>query len=69
MYDPNARLSAHQAAELVGVSRQLVNWWRSSGKLKPITTKGRSPLYRLADVLETEAQTRRSPHSRRTTNA
>lgn len=65
MYDPDAKLPAHLAARLVGVSRQLINYWRTSGLIQPVARRGRSPLYRLADILRVEAETRRSPNSRR----
>lgn len=65
MYDMDARLPAHLAAATVGVSRQLLNWWRRSGKLKPVGVRGRQPLYRLGDVFHVEAATRRSPRSHR----
>lgn len=65
MYDLDARVPAHQAAQLVGVSPQLVNSWKQSGKLKPCGKRGRSPLYRVADVLHVEASMRRSPQSHR----
>lgn len=65
----NARLPAHLAAAKVGVSRQLFNWWRASGKLQPVAYDGRTPLYRLGDVLKVESATRRSPQSRRALTA
>jgi DNA-binding transcriptional MerR regulator len=65
MYDLDAKLPAHLAAAMVGVSRQLVNYWRSAGLLQPVGTRGRSPLYRLGDVLKVEQATRRSVQSRR----
>lgn len=65
MYDLDTKLPAHLAAALVGVSRQLVNYWRSAGLLQPVGASGRSPLYRLGDVLEVERATRRSIQSRR----
>lgn len=65
MYDLDAKLPAHLAAAQVGVSRQLVNWWRRSGKLKPAAKASRGYVYRLGDVLEVERDTRRSPNSRR----
>jgi DNA-binding transcriptional MerR regulator len=67
VYDPDARLPAHLAARLVGVSRQLINYWRASGLIVPVGHRGRSPLYRLGDILAVEADTRRSPQSRRRT--
>jgi hypothetical protein len=65
MYDMDARLPAHQAADLVGVSRQLFSWWVRTGKLESVAIAGRTPLYRLGDVLEVEKQMRRSAQSRR----
>jgi hypothetical protein len=65
MYDPDAKLPAHLAARLVGVSRQLINYWRTAGLIRPVAVSGRSPLYRLGDVLEVERTTRRSSQSRR----
>jgi DNA-binding transcriptional MerR regulator len=65
MYDPDAKLPAHLAARLVGVSRQLINYWRTSGILQPAARASRGYVYRLADVLEAERTTRRSPNSRR----
>lgn len=65
MYDMDARIPAHLAAATVGVSRQLLNWWRRSGKLKPVDNSGRQPLYRLGDVFHVEATTRNSPRSHR----
>lgn len=65
MYDLDAKLPAHLAAAMVGVSRQLINYWRTSGKLKPIDREGRQPLYRLGDLFEVEQETRRSPQSHR----
>lgn len=67
MYDPDAKLPAHLAAALVGVSRQLINYWRASGLIAPVGHRGRSPLYRLSDILAVEAETRRSSQSRRRT--
>ena len=65
MYDMDAKLPAHLAAAMVGVSRQLVNYWRRAGKIAPVAHAGRSPLYRLGDVLEAESAARRSPRSHR----
>jgi DNA-binding transcriptional MerR regulator len=65
MYDPDTKLPAHLAAAMVGVSRQLVNYWRTSGKLKPVDRDGRRPLYRLGDILQVERSTRHSPQSHR----
>lgn len=57
----NARLTATQAATAVGVSKQLINYWRASGKL----TRGPDGRYRYADVLTVERLTRGSCHSHR----
>jgi hypothetical protein len=57
----DAKLTAAQAARYVGISRQLFNYWRTSGKVEP-DERG---LYRLGDVLEVERQTRHSPNSHR----
>lgn len=65
MYDLDARLPAHLAAAMVGVSRQLINYWRKSGRLKPVDHNGRQPLYRLGDLFDVERETRHSPQSHR----
>lgn len=57
----DARLPAFLAAKAVGVSRQLFNYWRSSGKIKP-DERG---LYRYGDAVLLEAKMRRNPHSTR----
>lgn len=57
----DARLRPVDAARAVGISKQLLNWWRTAGKLEP-DTRGR---YRLGDVLRVERQTRQSTHSSR----
>lgn len=59
--DLDARVPAWYAAQKMGVSRQLFNWWRRTGKVTP----GEDGLYRLGDVLEVERQTAASPLSRR----
>lgn len=59
--DLNARLRPAQAARAIGVSKQLVNWWRSTGKLSP-DAQG---CYRWGDVLAVERDTRRSMRSSR----
>jgi len=57
----DALLTGAQAAKAAGVSKQLLNYWRTSGKLD------RQPCgrYRLGDVLTTEAAMRNSSQSRR----
>lgn len=59
--DLDARVPARFAADRIGVSKQLFNYWRRTGKVTP-DDHGR---YRLGDVLEVERQTRRHPNSRR----
>lgn len=59
--DVNARLTGSQAAEVVGVSKQLINYWRISGRLK----RGDDRRYRYGDVLAVERDTRRSGYSHR----
>jgi hypothetical protein len=57
----DARLPAHLAARAVGVSRQLFNYWRSSGKIQP-DARG---MYRYGDAVALEAAMRRDPRSSR----
>lgn len=57
----DVRLTATQAAAAVGVSKQVLNYWRSSGKLTP----GPDGRYRYADILAAERATRRSGYSHR----
>lgn len=59
--DLDARLSATQSAQAIGISKQLFNYWRTTGKVVP----DQDGLYRWGDVLQAERQTRRSPNSRR----
>lgn len=58
----------YRIARKLGVSRQLVNSWRASGKLKPagLGADGR-PLYSLAAAILVERDTRRSGYSHRHT--
>lgn len=64
-YDVDALVTGAEAARLVGVTRHLVGMWKRAGKLTPKDRRGRSPLYRLGDVLQVERDTRRSRHSHR----
>lgn len=57
----DAKVPAWFAAKQAGVSKQLLNYWRSKGKVTPDA----DGMYRLGDVLTVEAQTRRSPTSSR----
>ena len=58
-------VTAQQAAEHCKVSRALIDYWRTTGKLAPIGRYGRSRLYRLADVIALELDMRDHPQSRR----
>lgn len=63
-----ALLPASLAALRVGVSRQLFNYWRATGKIIPVAFgSDNRPLYRHRDILEVERATRRSPQSHRST--
>jgi hypothetical protein len=57
----DAHLTGSQAAKAAGVSKQLINYWRTSGKL-PRQADGK---YKLGDVLTTEARMRNSVQSHR----
>lgn len=57
----DARLRPVDAAQVAGVSKQLLNWWRRDGKIEP-DERGR---YRLGDVLEAERLTARCKRSSR----
>jgi len=61
----DAQVPASDAAWFLGISRQLLNYWRTSGKVQPVAHHGRRPLYRLADLVEVELTTRQSPRSHR----
>lgn len=63
---PDAKLPAFMIARKLRVSRQLVNYWRTSGKLAQAGegADGR-PLYRLLDAAVLEAKMRNDPKSSR----
>jgi len=64
--DYDALLPAPLAASRVGVSRQLLNYWRATGLLAPAEKRNGQPLYRLRDVLHAESRARGVPrHGRR----
>ena len=65
MYNLDAQVRAADAAKYLGISRQLINYWRSSGKIRPVARTGRNVLYRLRDLAEVELAMRRSPMSHR----
>lgn len=62
---PDDLLPAAIAAQKAGVSKQLFNYWRSSGKVKPAEVVNGHPVYRLGDVRKVERVMRRSSQSRR----
>jgi predicted site-specific integrase-resolvase len=62
---PNAQVIASDAANYLGISRQLINYWRTTGKIQAIGRRGRHQIYRLADLVEVERLTRRTPQSHR----
>lgn len=64
--DPHALVTASLGAHRVCVSKQLVNYWRTTGKITPVATdkRGRA-LYRLRDIVRVERETRRSAQSHR----
>jgi hypothetical protein len=63
--DFDTKLTADLAAERVGVSKQLLNYWRATGKLPVVGRRGTQPLYRLGDVLIAESSARAVPRARR----
>jgi len=66
VYNQDAQVRAADAAKYLGISRQLINYWRASGKVEPVGRKGRNVLYRLRDLVEVEREMRYSPMSHRT---
>jgi hypothetical protein len=65
-YDMDARLSVAQAAAYFKVSKAVVNMWYVSGRLVDVTKNARGHrLYRFAELLAAERDTRRSPNSSR----
>jgi hypothetical protein len=59
MGDPNTLVTAVEIErQLTTVSRHLVYLWRSQGRITERGKRGRSPLYRWADVVRAEAETR-----------
>lgn len=59
-------LTATEASKLIpSVSPHLIYVWRGQGKLQSRGKRGRSPLYRWADVVAVERATRSSGYSHR----
>jgi predicted site-specific integrase-resolvase len=63
--DFNSLLTPELAADRVGVSKQLLNYWRATGKLPVAERRNGQPLYRLGDVLAAESVARSVPRRRR----
>lgn len=51
-------VTATEASLLLPISVQLISMWRSSGKVTPVRMRGRSPLYRYADLEAVERDMR-----------
>lgn len=66
-YDEDALVTGAQAARAIGVSRHLIGMWKLAGKLVPRKHRGRSPLYRLGDVIDADIAARSSGYSHRRT--
>lgn len=64
-YDPEADVTAAQAARALGISRQVVAMWKTNGKIQPRKHKGRSPIYRFGDIINANAEALASRHSHR----
>lgn len=65
MWDRTAKLTATQAARLLGVTPQLIRQWVDSEKLAAVDKRGRSPLYLWGDLVDVERITRLSRRSSR----
>jgi class 3 adenylate cyclase len=64
-YNEDALVTGAEAARALRVSRQVVAMWKATGKLEPKGRDGRSPLYRLGDVLDADIAARNSGYSHR----
>jgi hypothetical protein len=56
--DLDAEVTAVEAASVLGVDRHVIYMWRALGKVDPVGSRGRSPLYRWGDLLGVERETR-----------
>lgn len=66
--DTPDQLPAYLIARGLGVSRQLVYWWVTAGKLRCVgTARDGRPLYSYRAAAEVDRATRRSPLSHRLT--
>lgn len=57
-----------EAAEVAGVTRDVIYQWKARGKLKPVNRRG-WPRYRALDVLAVERETRERAHRTHTAAA
>lgn len=64
-YDEETLVTGAEAARVLGVTRYLVGMWKRDGKLTPKGRRGRSPLYRLGDVIDVDIAVRESGYSHR----
>lgn len=60
-----AKVTAAEAARLLGIDRHLIYVWRAAGKIEPVEKRGRHPLYRWCDLVQVERDTRTSGRSYR----
>lgn len=51
-YDRDALVTAATGARALGISRQVIAMWKRDGKVTPAKHRGRSPLYRLGDLID-----------------
>ena len=56
-------VTAAEAARLLGIDRHLIYVWRGRGKVSPVGQRGKSPLYRWADLVAVERDTALSGRS------
>jgi hypothetical protein len=56
--DLDAEVTAVEASKMLGVDRHVIYMWRALGKVEPVGSRGRSPLYRWGDLLAVESKTR-----------
>lgn len=66
-YDTESYVTAAEGARALGVSRQVIAMWKANEKIRPRRRRGRSPLYRLGDLMEANAEALASGYSHRLT--
>ncbi len=69
MLDPDALLTAREAAALLKVTRHVVYGWEYLGRLPKAGRRNGVKVYRLRDLWEAERITRNSPNSHRRVSA